>query len=113
MAITTTSVPVKVHWLIGMVERYHAVLRRAYNVIAADLQRCGLNKETILQMAVKAINDTPGPNSLVPTFLVFGAYPRMSKYDSPIPTMTQRTVAIKNAMKEVQRVRAEGQVADA
>ena len=104
MAITTRSVPVGAHWSIGLVERYHPVLRRAYKVIAADLQGCQLNKETILQMAVKAINDTAGPNGLVSTLLLFGAYPRMSKYDATTPTMTQRTAAIKNAMKEVRRV---------
>ncbi|KAM4064075.1 hypothetical protein HRG_012589 [Hirsutella rhossiliensis] len=38
--------------------------------------------EAILQMAIKAINDTAGPNGIVPTLLVFGAYPRMA-LDSP------------------------------
>ncbi len=33
MAITTRSVPVEAHWSIGIVERYHAVLRRAYQII--------------------------------------------------------------------------------
>ncbi|KAI2634264.1 hypothetical protein GGS26DRAFT_553076 [Hypomontagnella submonticulosa] len=28
-------------------------------------------------MAVKAVNDTAGPDGLVPTLLVFGAYPRL------------------------------------
>ena len=32
-------------------------------------------------MAVKAINNTAGPNGLVPTFLVYGAYLRISKLD--------------------------------
>jgi hypothetical protein len=30
MGITTKSVPVEVHWSIGLVERYHTVVRRAY-----------------------------------------------------------------------------------
>jgi len=34
-------------------------------------------------MALKAINDTAGLNGLVPTLLVYGAYPRMSKLDPP------------------------------
>ena len=75
MAITTKSVPVEAHWSIGMVERYHAVLRRAYKVIMDKLQGSGINKDMALQMAVKAVNDTAGPNGLVPTLLVFGAYP--------------------------------------
>ncbi len=112
MAVTTGSVPVEANRSIGMIERYHTVLHMAYKVIAADLQGYGLNKETILQMAVKAINDTAGPNDLVPTLQVFRVYPRMSTCDSPTPTMTQFAVALKNAMKEVQRVTAERQVPD-
>jgi len=34
-------------------------------------------------MAVKAINNTASPNGLVPTLLVYGAYPRISKLDPP------------------------------
>ena len=37
----------------------------------------------------------------------------MSEFDAPTSTITQRATAIKNAMKEVQKVRAEKQVADA
>ena len=36
-------------------------------------------------MAVKALNDSTGPNSLVPTLLVFGAFPWMS--DNNIPAL--------------------------
>jgi len=32
-------------------------------------------------MAIKALNDSIGPNGLVPTLLVFGAFPRMSDSD--------------------------------
>ena len=39
-------------------------------------------------MAVKAVNDTAGPNSLVPTFLVFGAYLYMTEFDAPTPIIT-------------------------
>ena len=33
----------------------------------------------VLQMAVKAVNDTAGPDGLVPALLVFGTYPRLSE----------------------------------
>ncbi|KAF1972351.1 hypothetical protein BU23DRAFT_580957 [Bimuria novae-zelandiae CBS 107.79] len=50
---------------------------------------------TCKQMAVKAVNDTAGPNSLVLTLLVFGAYPRMTIESPPSPSMltTKRQVA--------------------
>ena len=64
-------------------------------------------------MAFKALNDTASPDSLVPTLLVFSAYPRMVESDAPSPSVTQRANAIKKAMAEIRKLRAERQVADA
>ena len=41
-----------------------------------------INKDIALQMAFKAINNTAGPNRLVPILLVFGVYPRIVKLDA-------------------------------
>jgi hypothetical protein len=49
----------------------------------------------------------------VPTLLVFGAYPRMAKSDPPAPTVIQRAAAIKRAMAEIHKIRAERQVTEA
>jgi len=38
-----------------------------------------------LQIAFKAINDFISPKGLVPTFLVYGAYPRITKNDPLSP----------------------------
>lgn len=78
-----------------------------------ELQDPGITKELALQVAVKAANDTAGPDGLVPTLLVFGAYPRMSELDPPAPSITQRAAAIKKAMEEIARIRAKKQVDDA
>ncbi|KAI0998670.1 hypothetical protein K3495_g9528 [Podosphaera aphanis] len=64
-------------------------------------------------MAVEAINDAAGPDGLVPTLLVFGAYPRKTNLDPPAPSVLQRASAIKSAMKEVQKCHAWRQVNDA
>jgi hypothetical protein len=40
-----------------------------------------------LQMTFKAINDSIGPNSLVFTLLVYGAYPRMTENDPLLLTI--------------------------
>jgi len=73
---------------IGIVERYHKPLRRAYTVIMDEFKENGnitmWNKGLIRQMAVKGVNDTAGPDGIIPTLFVFGAFPRMldslSKY---------------------------------
>jgi len=66
-----------------------------------------------LQMAFKALNDTAGPEGLVPTLLVFGAYPYITESDPPAPTIAQRAAAIKRAMAEIRKLRAERQVTEA
>ncbi|KAL3713545.1 hypothetical protein TMatcc_002248 [Talaromyces marneffei ATCC 18224] len=111
MDIIVTTVPVEAHWSIGAVERYHAVLRGSYEIMKEELP--DISAEAALQMAVKAVNDTAGPDGLVPTLLVFGAYPRMTEYDPPAPTITQRAAAVKKAMTEIRRLRAQRQVTDA
>ncbi|KAI1004168.1 hypothetical protein K3495_g4045 [Podosphaera aphanis] len=53
-------------------------------------------------MAVKAVNDTAGPNGLVPTLLFFGSYPRIpSDQPTVTPDVKQRAMAIQKAMKEL------------
>ena len=52
-------------------------------------------------MAVKAINNTTGPNGLVPTLLVYRAYPRISKLDPPTPLVTDRAAVIRKAIAKV------------
>ncbi|EEA24070.1 conserved hypothetical protein [Talaromyces marneffei ATCC 18224] len=107
----TVSVPVEAHWSIGAVERYHAVLRRSYEIISDEAPE--LTPEMALQMAVKAVNDTAGPDGYVPTLLVFGAYPRMTDYSPPAPTIAQRAAAVKKAMTEVRKLHTVRQINNA
>ena len=50
-------------------------LYNIYKIIQDKLKNKYINKEMILQIAVKAINDLARPNRIIPTLLVFGAYP--------------------------------------
>ena len=43
-------------------------LRRAYEIISSELK--GASEELTLQMAVKAVNNSAGPDGLVPTWVV-------------------------------------------
>jgi hypothetical protein len=101
LSIEVKEVPVEAHHSIGKVERYHDPLRRAYKIIRTELKNEGIEDETCLQMAVKAINDTAGPDGLVPTLLIFGAYPRMTSMDPPSPSIVKRAIAIRKAMDEL------------
>ena len=58
-------------------------------------------------MAFKAINNSIGPNSLIPTLLVFRAYLYIVKSNTPNPIIIQQAVALKKAIEEVKKLKAE------
>ena len=112
MGITCKQVPTEAHWSIGKTERYHAPLRRAWDILHAELADT-VSDEALLQMAVKAFNDTAGPGGLAPTLLVFRAYPRMTTESPPSPSIVKRSEAIEKATKALRKLTAERKVADA
>jgi hypothetical protein len=59
------------------------------------------------------VNNTAGPNGLVLTFLVFGAYPRMINNSPPALTQRQRAIAIKKAIEAVRAAYTERKVSNA
>ena len=64
---------VEAYNFVGIVKRYHGLVRRAYYIIVIEIK--DINRDIALQMAFKAINDLAGLDGLVPTFLVYSAYP--------------------------------------
>ena len=115
MAITTKAVSVEAHWSIGIVERFHLVLRRVYKVIMKNFISIDakISKELRLQMTVKTVNDIAGSNGLVFTLLVFGAYSRMHHLNSSASSIIQRAAAISKTMSEMKKIMAEKQIRDA
>ena len=57
-------------------------------------------------MAFKAINNSAGFNGLIPTLLVFRAYPRIVESDVPNPIVVKRAAALKKAIEEVKKLKA-------
>ena len=52
-------------------------------------------------MAIKAVNNIASPNRLIPTLLVYRAYPRISNLDPPTPSITEQAAAIQKAMTKI------------
>ena len=55
-------------------------------------------------MAVKAINNTAGPNRLVPTLLVYRAYLRISKLDPPTLSIIDRAAIIRKVIAKIDKL---------
>ena len=88
-----------------MVERYYSPLYCIYYIIIAEL--LDINKDIALQIAFKVINNFIGLNSLIPTLLVFRAYLYIVKSNTPNPIVIKRAAALKKAMEEVKKLKAE------
>jgi hypothetical protein len=112
LAIQVEEVPIEAHNSIGKIKRYHGPLKRAFEVITANLGT-SLAPEYVLQMAVKAVNDTAGHDGLVSTLLMFGTYPRLLPSSPPLPSLTIRANAMRKAMAEVRKLKARRQITNA
>jgi hypothetical protein len=86
MAIEIKKVPVEAYNSIGKIERYHHFLRRVYKIIRDEIQN-GVNPEIALQIVVKAVNDSAGPDGIILTLLVFEAYSRITEDSTPSPSV--------------------------
>ncbi len=72
-----------------------------------------ISKEIILQMIVKAINDTVDSDDLMLILLIFETYSRMHVMNFSTSSIIQRAMTIEKAMIEIRKFRAERQMIDA
>lgn len=76
--INLVEAPIENPGTIGIVERYQAPLRAAYEILRADFDRKTSDDEC-LRMAVYSVNATVGPEGLCPIILVFCVMPRPAR----------------------------------
>lgn len=100
--IQTKSFPVESAYSMTIVERYHAPIRRAFNIFCKEAP--DIEQSDDLQMAVKAIDDSAGLDGLVPALSVFDALSWLGlSSDRPASSKFQRVLALwkaKSAMSE-------------
>lgn len=81
-----------------MGERYHSFLRRIF--IKVKTVTSNLSAKQALPLSIKAINDTAGPNGLIPTHLVFGVMPQIPIKSHNLPHQVAKVKAMKEARDE-------------
>jgi hypothetical protein len=111
MRITVKTIFVETHHSIEMMKRYHDSLRRMYAIITIEISDIDL--EIALQMTFKVINDSIELDDLIFTLLMFDVYLRIIEMNVSSSTITQRAIAMKKTMKEVQKFVAIRQMNDA
>jgi hypothetical protein len=60
--------PVEIYYNISKIECYYILLRRAYNILIEEL--LDTNRNILLQIIIKAVNNTTSPNGFILTLLV-------------------------------------------
>ena len=89
---------VQSHHSLGIGERYHKPLRDTYRKLKLD--HPSMQRQVLLALAVKAMNDTLGPEGIVPSSLVFGEFPSLRSFVGPAvprPTLAERAEAAQEA----------------
>jgi hypothetical protein len=70
-------------------------------------------KQFVLQIAIKAVNNTAGPDGLVLTLLMFSTYSQMTTTNTSSFTVTEHGKAITKAIKQIVELHAKRQVTNA
>ena len=105
--------PIKAYNLVGLVERYHVLLRRAFEIISSELLENNITKEIRLLIATKAVNDTVGYNSIIPILLLFSIIPRITLANMLLLSTIKRGKAINTAISKVVKLKATRNLIDA
>ncbi len=101
MKITIKTTFVETDHSIERMKRYHDSLRRMYAIITIEISNIDL--EIALQMTFKVINDSIEFDELIFILLIFDVYFRMIEMNVSSLMITQRAIAMKKTMKEVQK----------
>jgi hypothetical protein len=76
-------------------------LRQAYKIIYNELRDTKTSIEISLQIVVKTINDSVGPDNIILILLVFKAYPRITNNSVLSLTITKRTKTIRKTSNKI------------
>ncbi len=110
MNIKIKIVSIEFHYSIEIIKRYHDSLSCVYAIIVFEIS--DIDSNSILQMIFKTLNDSIDFNDLVFILLMFDVYSRMIEMNVSFSTITQRSIAMRKAMKEVRKTIAFRQMND-
>jgi hypothetical protein len=110
IAIQVQEIPIEAYNSIRKVERYYTFLQQVYEIIYNEFR--DTNTKMNLQIVIKAINDSARPDGIIPIFLIFSTYPRITENLVLSLTITKRAKTIHKTTKEVRRLYARRQVTD-
>lgn len=110
--ICTKAIPVESVNSMKIVELYHQPIRRTFSIICMNSPHTDLY--AALQMAVEAVNNSVGPEGLVPTVLVYGGLSRWGlPHDPRSPSTVARVKSLCKSTSKMSKTNDNRQVRDA
>jgi hypothetical protein len=91
--------PIKAYNSIGKIKRYYVFLQQVYEIIYNEFR--DTNTKISLQITIKTINNSAGPDGIILIFLIFSIYPRIIENSVLLLIITKRTKTIRKTTKEV------------
>ena len=82
ITIKIKEILIKIYNSIKKIKRYHALLHHTYKIIWDEVQD-KVNLNSILQIAVKTVNNITSLNDFILTLLIFKAYLHMIEESAP------------------------------
>jgi hypothetical protein len=79
------------------------LLRRTYDILIKEL--LDINKNILLQITIKTINNTASPNGLILILLVWGVYPKISRDSAPVLSIEKKNAIYRYAKIELERIK--------
>jgi hypothetical protein len=95
---------VETYNLIGKIKQYYGFSHRVYKIIYDKFRGTKTNIKISFQITVKTINDSAGPDGIIPILLVFRAYPRITNNSTPFFIVIKRAKTIKKNKVPLRRV---------
>jgi hypothetical protein len=108
MDIKTKKIPVKIYYSISKIKRYHVLLRRVYDILIEEL--LNIDRNILLQIVIKTINNTASLNGLTPTLLVWGVYPKINRDSALVLSVKKKNIAYRYIKIELEKIKAKRQV---
>jgi hypothetical protein len=79
-------------------------LQRAYDILIEEL--LDINKDILLQITIKIINNTTSSNGLIPTLLVWGIYLKINRDLVLVLLVEKRNIIYRYTKVESEKIKA-------
>lgn len=92
-------ISIEAYWLIKIIKYYYNILQQIYFIIYKEL--LDLVNTRILQIAIKAINNTINLNNLIFILFIFSVYLYLINYNFLVLLVTKHAIVLRKAITKI------------